>query len=1047
MFNFLVKISCSLQTPLGSKRNQLRRFSHSEVLEKRQLLAADFQLVKDIRSGIGDAAASSLVNVNGTMFFVANDGTNGLELWKSNGTAAGTVMVKDIRGGSGSSDPSSLTNVAGTLYFTANDGANGEELWKSDGTTIGTVQVKNIRSGNSGSSPSSVTNLGGVLYFAANDGTNGVELWKSNGTAAGTVMVKDIRGGSGSCNPSSLTNVAGTLYFTANDGTNGVELWKSNGTAAGTVMVKDIRPGGSYATDGYLNYPYSSYPSELTNVSGTLYFGADNGSNGRELWKSNGSAAGTVLVKDNSGLVLTDSSYPTYLTNVNGVLYFSSNHLNLWKSDGTANGTVLVTQSASEIGSDPPMSLTNVNGVLYFNSNSRDVWKSDGTADRTVLVLDADRTSGITAVNNMVYVAASLSLTGSELYVQDLTCGTEFNDAFVLRYSGTGSDQRVTVTLSTNGGPVETLGIFPTTFPLPITGLGGNDSVRIEGTMGADGFRGEASRISVNGATVLLSGIESRTLAGGAGNDSYQFDADTSLGAFTLDEAGGGVDAINLAATVAAVTLNLGTSAKQTINSNLSLNLTSGSTFENAVGGSGADTLTGNGLGNTLTGGPGNDHLHGVAGDDTYLFNPASVAEADQVIENPNEGTDTLSFAALTSGIVVNLASTSVQSVHTNRTLRLNSAVAFENLIGGAGADTLFGNSLNNTVIGSAGDDRLIGAAGNDLLAGGANNDSYIFVPSAVAEADQVIENLNEGIDTLNFAYLTTSVVANLGSTSVQPVHLNRTLKLNSATGLENIDGGSGADTLFGNTLNNNLTGNAGDDKLLGAAGDDVMLGGANNDTYMFVPASIAEADQVTENVNEGTDTLNFAYLTTSVAVNLGSTSVQSVHTNRTLKLNSLSTFENAVGGTGSDTLLGNALANRLTGGDGNNILVGQEAGDILESGSGRDILIGGLGADTLNGGTGDDILIAGRTTSDTSLTSLNTLRIAWISVDTYATRIAKLRAGVGSPVVSLKAKTNVLNDTAAVDRLTGGGGTDWYFRALDDVLADIVNGELIDVL
>jgi Ca2+-binding RTX toxin-like protein len=212
-------------------------------------------------------------------------------------------------------------------------------------------------------------------------------------------------------------------------------------------------------------------------------------------------------------------------------------------------------------------------------------------------------------------------------------------------------------------------------------------------------------------------------------------------------------------------------------------------------------------------------------------------------------------------------------------------------------------------------------------------------------------------------------------------------------------------------------------------------------------PASAAEADQVTENENEGTDTLNFAYLTTSVVVNLGSTSVQPVHVNRTLKLNSLSTFENAVGGTGSDTLLGNALANRLTGGEGNNILVGLEAGDILEAGSGRDILIGGLGLDILKGGAGDDILIAGRTTNDTSLSNLNTLRTQWISGNAYATRITNLRAGVGNPVVSLKAKLNVLNDAGEDDVLYGGTDTDWFFRAVDDVIGDIVFGELIDLL
>jgi Ca2+-binding RTX toxin-like protein len=272
-------------------------------------------------------------------------------------------------------------------------------------------------------------------------------------------------------------------------------------------------------------------------------------------------------------------------------------------------------------------------------------------------------------------------------------------------------------------------------------------------------------------------------------------------------------------------------------------------------------------------------------------------------------------------------------------------------------------------------------------------------------------------------------------------------LKLNSAVVFENILGGSGADTLFGNTLDNTLTGNAGDDKLLGATGSDSLLGGANNDTYMFVPTNVAEADQVTENADEGIDTLNFAYLTTSVVLNLGSTSIQSVHTNRTLKLNSLSTFENAVGGTGSDTLLGNAVENRLTGGLGDNILVGLEGGDILEAGNGRDILIGGLGLDILKGDAGDDILIAGRTTNDTNLIGLNAFRTQWISGNAYAARVTNLRTGVGSPLVSLKATINVLNDAGEDDVLFGGADTDWFLRAVDDVITDLFAGELIDVL
>jgi ELWxxDGT repeat protein len=188
-----------------------------------------------------------LTNVNGTLFFQADDGTSGYELWKSDGTSTGTVLVKDIRPGPSSSFPFGLTNVNGTLFFHANDGTNGDELWKSDGTSTGTVLVKDIRPGPSDSFPSGLTNVNGTLFFEANDGTSGYELWKSDGTSTGTVLVNDIFSGPASSNPYLLTNVNGTLFFRANDGTNGVELWATDewpptitsvtGPTAGTYIV------------------------------------------------------------------------------------------------------------------------------------------------------------------------------------------------------------------------------------------------------------------------------------------------------------------------------------------------------------------------------------------------------------------------------------------------------------------------------------------------------------------------------------------------------------------------------------------------------------------------------------------------------------------------------------------------------------------------------------------------------------------------------------------------------------------------------------------
>ncbi|GEM_PF-4377609 len=107
--------------------------------------------------------------------------------------AADPFMVKDIRTGTPGSNPSNMTNVNGTLFFQTNDGTNGCELWKSDGTAANTVMVKDICSGAEGSYPGSLSEMNGTLFFQANDGTTGWELWKSDGAAANTIMVKDTQ--------------------------------------------------------------------------------------------------------------------------------------------------------------------------------------------------------------------------------------------------------------------------------------------------------------------------------------------------------------------------------------------------------------------------------------------------------------------------------------------------------------------------------------------------------------------------------------------------------------------------------------------------------------------------------------------------------------------------------------------------------------------------------------------------------------------------------------------------------------------------------------
>src|SRR5262245_975381 len=125
--------------------------------------------------------------------------------------ATGTaVLVKDINrepDRDSSSEPRGFVEVLGVAYFGADDGVSGRRLWKSDGTAAGTVLVKNIQSDALYGYPSGLTNVNGTLYFAASDGTSGIELWKSDGTAAGTVRVKNIWPGGSSSSPQWPTNV------------------------------------------------------------------------------------------------------------------------------------------------------------------------------------------------------------------------------------------------------------------------------------------------------------------------------------------------------------------------------------------------------------------------------------------------------------------------------------------------------------------------------------------------------------------------------------------------------------------------------------------------------------------------------------------------------------------------------------------------------------------------------------------------------------------------------------------------------------------------
>ena len=390
-------------------------------------LAQSPALVKDIYNVQNNGSITNTANytaVGSTVFFTAIDGINGFELWKTDGTAAGTVMVKDINPGQISSLPANLINVDGTLYFSAagtGDNSMGYniELWKSDGSAAGTVLVKDIYQGIITSQLTSFTNVNGTLFFTANTNTTGFELWKSDGTDAGTVMVKEIFPGNSSqfgysSFLNNLTNVNGTLFFSAADSLNNNELWKSDGTAAGTLKVKEIN-----STNG-------SSPNGLTNINGTLYFSANDGINGIELWKSDGTESGTVMIKNlNPGAL---SSEPNSFTNVNGTTYFTANDGNgpeLFKTDGTAIGTTDFNISTPTSGG--LARLNQLNGNLFFihvtQLFGRELWGLNINSLSTSENITNDNKFSIfpNPVNNILTIQKHDNKSIDQITISDLT--------------------------------------------------------------------------------------------------------------------------------------------------------------------------------------------------------------------------------------------------------------------------------------------------------------------------------------------------------------------------------------------------------------------------------------------------------------------------------------------------------------------------------------------------------------------------------------------------------------------------------------------------
>ena len=569
-------------------------------------------LMKDVRAGTSGSAPliRGYLAVNGVadpsrVVFTANDGSNGDELWVTDGTVAGTVLFKDVNAGAGGSFSSNWVTVGPRAVFAASDGTNGNELWVSTGTAGGTVLLQDLNPGAADAAPVFLGYLqtAGVTdstraMFVLSDGTSGREIWVTDGTTLGTARLADINPGSGSSDPSAWVAVNGHAVFSANDGSSGRELWVSDGTGVTTSLLLNAASGLAGSDPEILGYLLVNGVADTTRLLVSL----NDITNGSELWVTNGTTAGSVLFKDiQTGSV---GSAPGAWTAVNGRAVFVAttvaNGSELWVSDGTSVGTTLLKDARSGApGSAPEIvgallvagapSATTQLVRLDDGVNGGELWTTDGTALGTVLFKDINPGVGAslagpwTSVNGRAVFVADDGSHGSELWVSD---GTAVGTTLLLdaRPGVEGSSPSFVRYLAVNGVVSTSQALF-----LLDDGLTGQELWVTDGTPGGtvlfkDGNAGLAGSFATGGIELTATGVD-------------------------------------FSPSPVAVTYALG----------------AGSSATGIIGSAFGDTLTGNAGNNVITGGGGNDVIDGGGGANTAVI--GSIRGASELrFEEPTPG-------------------------------------------------------------------------------------------------------------------------------------------------------------------------------------------------------------------------------------------------------------------------------------------------------------------------------------------------------------------------------------------------------------------------
>ncbi len=312
-------------------------------------------------------SGSGLVAAQGRAYFQTLDPLAGLRIWRSDGSREGTVpffsldLFDDLEQ---AQPPEVVTAALGRDLLFLRTGEEGLwDLWRTDGSPSGTRRLVSLPAPSASSSGGSqFFEAKGRAYFALQDQFSTVtDLWTTAGTAAGTVRLASVP--SLPSAPRQPVAVGGRLFFIGFEADHGFELWTSDGSPAGTRIVRDLTPGRRRT------FFEQFFPGRRA-----LYFTLSTPS-GRELWRSDGSEAGT------SRLSTVDGTFATPAAEVEGsLLFFQAG--TLWRARGTGSPQRL----APRLDPCGPSVLAAGRFEFFADDGARGcrLWRSDGTAGGTV---------------------------------------------------------------------------------------------------------------------------------------------------------------------------------------------------------------------------------------------------------------------------------------------------------------------------------------------------------------------------------------------------------------------------------------------------------------------------------------------------------------------------------------------------------------------------------------------------------------------------------------------------------------------------------------